>query len=190
MKVNSLDISSFAETAVQSYLGKMKTQGRLWSSGKSIGKVYVAGRLQNLSDLSENTLQFILEKTNAQEMGHIKKALRIKSADQKFYSEDYTRMKKRLCHIVRCENGDIRKIMFFVVNTQTEKVYAYAYKIEVHEDSFICDTLPRHIIRVIETEVPEVIPVDKILDKVFLLHIDNDSFITFMPNKIGHSVFK
>lgn len=71
LKLNSLDISSFAETAVQFYLGEMKTQGRLWFSGKSIGKVYVAGRLQNVSDLSENTLQFILEKTNAQEMGHI-----------------------------------------------------------------------------------------------------------------------
>jgi len=40
----------------------------------------------------------------------LKKALRVMVNDHKLYSEQYFPMKKRVCFVVRCKNGDIRKI--------------------------------------------------------------------------------
>lgn len=192
LKLNKIDLNCIRESQLREHLGKSKTQAKLWSCGKTFGNVFVAGRLTASSDLPEDAKELILESTDVQSIENVKIGLRIKSKGEKFYCQEYKRMKKRICHVVRTENGEIRKVLYFVVDTITQKVFAYTEKLEIHGQSFLCDSIPRHIIRVIEAMDPEthVIPVECIVDKVFLMQIEGRSYIAFIPNKIGHSVFK
>lgn len=192
LKLNKIDLNCIQDSQLREHLGKSKTQAKLWSCGNSFGNVFVAGRLTSSSDLPEDAKELILESTNIQSIEDVKIGLRIRSKEEKFYSQEYKRMKKRICHIVRTENGEVRKVLYFVVNTITQKVFAYTEKLEIHDQSFLCDSIPKHIIRVIEAMEPEthVIPVEHIVEKVFLMQIEARSYIAFIPNKIGHSVFK
>lgn len=188
LKLKSIDLDKISSGPAHSYLQKIKSRGKGWTMKTSEG-ASAAGHLQPVH-FSEETRGVILQETNCPNELFLKKALRIKLYEQKLYSEEYTRMKKRVCHVVKCRNGDIRKIMYFLVNTVTNKMFAYSKKILVHQQSFILPNGPRHVIRVYESEELVVIPVEEIAEKLFFMVIDGVCYIACMPNMTGHSILK
>ena len=80
--------------------------------------------------------------------------------------------------------------MYFLVKTDTKCVLAFAKKLEVHQNSFICETNSHHIIQVIETTEKVIFPVEDITDKVIFMSIDGLQYVACIPNLIGHSIFK
>lgn len=69
-------------------------------------------------------------------------------------------------------------------------MFAFAKKVEVHQESFICDTNSQHIIQVTETSGKAIFLVEDIAEKVFFMSIDGHHYVACMPNLIGHSIFK
>ena len=187
MKLSSVSIKNIPKGYTQSYIKRMKKHGKSWSCRQSVGNaaVYV-GALKSLTDQANEIVLMMPD----QNIHSLKKALRVMVNDQKLYSEQYSRMKKRVCFVVRCKNGDIRKITFFIVNTETSSIFAFAKKFEIHQQSFICNGGPRHIIRVVNTDEPAIFPVEDIAEKVFFMVVGNVSYIACMPNMVGHGIFK
>lgn len=193
LMLNKIDQNCIHESQMREHLSQARTSAKLWSCGKFYGHVFVAGRLTSASHLAEEEKQLILETTHAEAIENVKIGLRIKLKDEKIYSEGYTRMKKRICYVVRTNTGQIKKVLYFVVNVHGDSVFAVTQEIEIHDESFLCsESIPKHIIRVNQgiNEVKSVIPVECIVDKLFLMQIEGSSYIAFIPNKIGHSVFK
>lgn len=92
--------------------------------------------------------------------------------------------------MVRCTSGDLLKITYFIVNTNDGTVSACGKKLSIHHASFICEAGPHHIIRVEETNEHLVFPVTSIYDKVFFMTLNDTSYIAYLPNLIGHGIFK
>ena len=88
------------------------------------------------------------------------------------------------------KNGDIRKVIFFIVDSRREQVFAFAEKISVHQQSFVCNTGPRHIVRVVESNENAIFCVNDISEKLFFMCIDGRAYIARLPNMVGHGVFK
>ena len=77
----------------------------------------------------------------------------------------YTRMKKRVCCIVRFKNGEIREILFFLVNVQTNSAMAYGNKVDAHPDNLTCDNFNTHIVQVAKTKKEVIFYLKKIFHK-------------------------
>lgn len=189
LKLNCINLDSLPQGRAHSYLVKMKKR-KTWSVTNSGENVATAGALKSCTNLDEDDILLILSETGCQNIQLFKKSLRVQVNGQKLYSEGYSRMKKRICNVVRCKNGQLRKVMYFLVKTDTNCVLAFAKKLEVHQQSFICETNSHHIIRVTETTGKVIFPVEDIIEKVFFMSIDGRHYVACMPNLIGHSIFK
>ncbi len=190
LRLNSLDLNSVPGGAGHSYLAKTRYHKKDWSTTKEMWGVNVAGRLEKLGgDINPDTLQMVLSRTNSAGVNSLRRALRVKILGQKFYSFEYKRMKKRICYVVRCKNGDLCEIQYFLVNTVTNMVFAYATKLIVSDACFICDDGPHHICRVIQNNDVTIFPAVDIVEKVFLMCIDGLMYVAFTPN-MGHGIFK
>ena len=186
LKLSSIDVDSIPNDATRSFLKRMTKTGKMWKSVQSVNNVKVAGSLLKMHDLPCE----IITATGTDNIKTLRKCARVRLNNEKLYSKLYTRMKKRICYVVRCKNGDIREILYFIINPLLNSVYALAHKIQVHSDSFICDIGPQHIIRVMKTTDQVIFPVENIIEKVFFMDVDDKSYIACVPNRIGHGVFK
>lgn len=188
LKMNCVNTDSMPSGGARCYILKMKKRHKSWTVKHVDEDVSVAGALKTCTDLSDDEISFILNETGCQNIQSFKKALRVEVDNQKLYSEEYSRMTKRICNVVRCKNGQLRKIMYFLVNSDTKSVLAYGSKLEVHHDSFIFSS--QHIIRVTEATGKVIFPVKDIAEKVFFMCVDGHYYVACMPNSIGHSIFK
>lgn len=190
LKMNSININNIPNRNARSFFAKMKTKhNKLWNVTNCDVNVATAGALKTCTDLNEDDKTKILEEMGCESIQEFQKALRVQVDDQKLYSEEYGRMKKRICNVVRCKDGQLRRILFFLVHTETKKVFAYAKKIDVHPDSFISDNC-QHIIRVSVDDEKTVFQVKDIAEKLFLISVDGHTFVSYIPNSKGHSIFK
>ncbi|XP_070537055.1 uncharacterized protein [Ptychodera flava] len=187
LKLSCVDLSRLQACKGKSYLKKMKQRGKFWTSyGKDIS---ISGCLRTVSDLPAEHCQCILEATGLLDMTFVKKAFRVKLNDNKLYSKEYTRMTKRVCYMVRCKNGDMRKIEYFIVNVLTDHIYAFGKVVLVSDNCFICDG-PRHIIRIEDTSNLVCFPVEEIAEKLFFMQVDGMKYVACMPNLVGHGILK
>lgn len=190
LKLNSIDSNSSSD-AGHTYLKSTQSRGKSWSTSNTQQTVLAVGSLHAIQlPLEQRTM--ILQKTASTNELDLKKALRVKAGSQKLYSVEYSRMKKRVCyvHVVKCQNGTILKLLYFLQNTVTFKLFACAKKINVHPESFVLTNGPKHIIRVEQSEEFVVIPVEEITEKLFFMAIHEKLYIAYLPNMVGHSVFK
>jgi hypothetical protein len=82
-------------------------------------------------------------------------------------------------------------VKYFLINTNTKLVYAVGNQIPVLEECFIFEDSGHHILKISETDENTVIfPVDLIKEKVIYMHVGNNKYVTVMPNRFGHGVFK
>ena len=73
-----------------------------------------AGALKPMSASRE-----LLMKTGASTSAVLRKALRVKLKNQKLYSQEYPRMRRRVCHVVILDDGRLASVKYFTVATMT-----------------------------------------------------------------------
>ena len=108
---------------------------------------------------------------------------------EKYYSKDYTCMKKRICYFVLLDNGEIAEIQYFVWSKPTETVYAFVNMFAVTKTPFPCKSAGHHLISVMSTESSLVVPVTQFKEKLLYLCTGaTKQYICRRPNLFGHGV--
>jgi len=190
MKLNAMDISNYTENSNEkSFLRQMRQKSRCWTSMKSMKNCNVAGKLVSLS--KELTPNDFLKSINTEKLSEVRKCLRIELHGQKYYSEEYSRMKKRVCFFVVNKLGEIFAIRYFVVN-KVKEVFAVAKKYVLEENCFIFESSGRHIFKVkeIDGNILQTFPVDMIKEKAFYISLGDKTCVSLLPNVVGHGVLK
>jgi len=117
MKLNKMAqeaTSSITDVNTKHFLKCMCKSGRKWTAVKSMDVCKTAGKLLIMH--VEACTADLFHATMTREISDLKKCLRVEHNGQRYYSQEYSRMKKRVCHFVICQTGEIVSIKFFVVN--------------------------------------------------------------------------
>jgi hypothetical protein len=135
----------------------------------------------------------LLQKFNVGNADNINKVQRVIVNGRKFYSSEYSRMKKRFCHCVLYSGSSVGSVQYFVFVSQQNKVYAVITKLQDNLNSWVSN-LPggKHLKPVIITSSTDVIPVEYLSDTLVFMQAKESSEATVvkMANKHGHAVFK
>ncbi|WAR04529.1 hypothetical protein MAR_019898 [Mya arenaria] len=104
-----------------------------------------------------NQIQTLGAKSN----GSLRKALRIFVNGYRFYSEEYSRMKRKNCHIVVYSEDQFGLIQCFLFVLNTNLVYALVKKLNVVHDSWLCTYEAGKQLKVVEvTNTVDVVSVE------------------------------
>lgn len=117
----------------------------------------------------------------------LKKLNRVVVNEKRFYSEQYTRMQKRICTVVLFRNNEIGKIKYFVFCNYTDSVYAVLQKLER-----IPEGQENHYIPVTFSQEIVVSNVENLIEVLVYLDLQdvNRKYVIKMPNGYGHAIFK
>ena len=146
-----------------------------------------AGALKPISASIE-----LLMKTEASSPAVLRKALHVKLGKQKLYSEEYPRMRQRVCHVVLLDDGRLASVKHFILNVETKCIFALVSIIQRDHSSL--QQAGNHLVLTKETGnliSTDVVSVNSIREK--LLYIDTGTghvFVAQIPNLYGRSVFK
>ena len=135
---------------------------------------------------------FILQKIGAPNGAKVHLAQRVQVDGKKFYSQRYTRMKKKICYAILTNSGKMALVKFFIIHVTSGKVFAVIQILPERTDSPISGlNAGKHLMCVSKTDV-EVIPVHRIKEKVFFIQAGDCAsiFVAHNPNSHGHAVFK
>lgn len=190
-KIWSLDIHSCEEGPETQFLSQMVPKWRKrWQNLKKCQNCYISGAATSC-DFENLDREFILNKTRAVSIKDLKKVKRVKVNSQYLYSKEYSRMNKRICHVVLCKNNNCYSVEYFILNEISGTVYAVGNLLEVQEPQHICQGAGHHLLEVKLTLDVHVFEVDMIMEKLFYITpAENLCLIAKMPNQYGHGVFK
>ena len=99
-------------------------------------------------------------------------------------------MYKKICYVVLLKEAIMMIIDTFFLNTKSEKVFALGTKLALAEGCFLFNTEGHHVIQVACTNEKIICPVDDISEKLIYMPIENNCFISRLPNRFGHGVSK
>ena len=190
LSISGVNVQSLPNTEVRKFLSTLAHQ-KSWKKLYQASNCVTAGRLSPCGTLENEA--FLLVKTGAHSSGSLRKALRVIVRQQKVYSSEYTRMKRRICYFVVCEDGKMVAIDYFLLNTESNVVFLVGYlfvSMACSGTTRICGDVGNHIIRVEKTNDLVVFDVDVIVEKLIYLEIDDIAYVSNVPNKYGHGVFK
>ena len=187
-KVSNLDLNTVAPKEAQRFIKKMRSKTRQWVTEKTIGKCHIAGALGKVKDdeVDRNLLEFV----HATAVAELQKAYRVQVNGNKLYSKQYGKMKKRICHVVCCVNGELASVEYFLINTSTESVFAVCTRVNLEENCFVNAESGHHILQVRFSDEQCYVRVEDINEKVIFMTIEGISYVCRLPNGHGHSVFK
>lgn len=187
LQLRSVDVKRVPSRRMKLFLKSMRKVTRPWSRTEKMCNCLVAGR-QN--KLGQGTDEELMTAVGVSSLSDIRKVLRVEVDGEKFYCQDYSRMKRRVCYVVMCNNRNLLKIKTFILNCLSKVVYALADVLHINENCFLNAESGKHIIRVSESNERAVIPVENLKEKLFFIEVENNKFISRMPNMFGHCVFK
>ena len=129
----------------------------------------------------------------------LKKVDRIIVGGKRFYSKQYTRMKKRICSVVLYRNDEVGSIKYFILCNNI--VYAVIQKMKQIPNMHIPGIrIASHYTAVEFTEHESIIDVSDLKEVLVYLdtrddenvhrNVANYAQVVRMPNKFGHAVFK
>ena len=129
----------------------------------------------------------------------LKKVDRIIVGGKRFYSKQYTRMKKRICSVVLYRNDEVGSIKYFILCNNI--VYAVIQKMKQIPNMQIPGIrIASHYTAVEFTEHESIIDVSDLKEVLVYLdtrddenvhrNVANYAQVVRMPNKFGHAVFK
>jgi hypothetical protein len=164
----------------------------VWSNLKPASGCHVAGALHKFQETSADLTRYVLEKTRATRCDQLKKANRVQVGDLKLYCKEYTRMKKKVCHFVLTKDEDILSIKYFIINMETEKVYALVLHFKQCKSQLDEHESLKHLISVEASNNNEdVIPIELVKEKLFYINTSEDNaYVACVPNVHGYAVFK
>lgn len=154
----------------------------------------VGGSLQPLQqhDL-EDSVKTVLGNILPENLFNLKKVNRIVVNQMKFYSEEYSRMQKRICTVVLYGNDDIGKIKYFVLCEYSKCVYAVLEQMQNIPLSQVQGArVLNHYTVVSPTRNLVVTNVENLKEVLVFLDVlsRNRQYVIRMPNSYGHAIFK
>lgn len=188
-RIWSMDIASCQDSSLGNFLSNMVPSCRKrWKNLKQCTNCSIAGSQKKLETQES---EFILAKTCASSITDLKKVSRVKIGQQYLYSKEYSRMIKRRCNVVLCENGDMFSVEYFLLNEVSNIVYAVGFQLEIQEQCYLYPTAGHHLLKVNRLQDVCVFQVDQIQEKLFFI-TPEDTFVVVarVPNMHGRGLFK
>ncbi|XP_045192377.2 uncharacterized protein LOC123548829 [Mercenaria mercenaria] len=165
----------------------------------SRSKLKVTYKAQNcdvlgaLHRIERNLPACIRESLGAENAENLKKIQRVIVNGEKFYSAEYSRMKRRNCHAVLYSGDKFGLIQYFVLVQPSNKVYAVLKKIDSNVDSWLCTyEAAKHLNPVVLTNSFNVVGVESLNTTLLIIDLENgqEAVVAKMPNRHGHAVMK
>ena len=193
MHISKRDISASQNENIASFLNKMSDKSsKCVKKTKKTQNCDIVGALCDLpveqveKDVGQNFCQYF----SVQSIENLKKVLRISVNNQKFYGTSYKKMKKRQCSVALTFSGEIVLVKYFVYNIMENRVFAVCCRFEYDSSPHMFETTGHHIFVMKETQHIHVIPVNELSQKVFLVKVGQNCYISKAPNLFGYSVLK
>ncbi len=187
--VASIDTTSISENAAGQYLKSMSaSKSKKWKKLKHMKNCEVAGAILPVTSESD----FVMRKMGVSQIGQVKKCSRVLVNNSlRVYASDYMRMRRRICHIVLLQDGNIVSVEKLLIDIKTELVYLVGFVYEICQQSHLFAQAGSHLSRVKQSEDMTVSQVENIVEKLFYIdNGDGDTFVSCVPNSYGHGVFK
>lgn len=182
-----------AQTLLRKHTPSRNQPGACWTNLKAAENCMIAGAVHPF-DGGGNEAYFI-QKTGATSLSSLQKVLRIVVGQQKLYSLEYGRMKKKISNVCLTDEGDMVSVQYFLYNKENNMVFAVA-KCLIYCDSSL-DVLQagRHLkaVSVDNSDTFSIIDVSAIKEKLFFIDPQpnvSSPFVARIPNLHGHAVFK
>lgn len=177
-------------SAEWNFISKMVKPTRKWKVAIKVAACCsISGKVTKLLNGSDQE-NLILEVTKEDGLADLRKALRVQYGKERYYSKEYTRMKKRICYFALTKDGTIISINYFVYNQKCKSIFALACVYNVVSDPYICDNAGRHILRVSESNTTVLIPIEDVQEKLFFISVCQSQYIIRMCNMHGHGLLK
>lgn len=178
-----------AQTVLRNNL-QLTLKERLWKCTKCMLNCEVAGALRKIpNDAYES---FIMRSFCAEDTSEIKKVERILLHGKKFYSQSYSRMKRRTCSVFITKSRKLVVVLYFVLHLKTELVYALVLPMQLKEYGIL--NVGKHFASVNIDQICELILVEELEENLWYVDVKDDTitdkFIVRMPNSHGHAIFK
>ena len=125
----------------------------------------------------------------------VRKIQRICVNSERFYSSEYSRMKRRVCHAVDFRDNELGLIQYFILVIDTNIVYAVVKKMSTDNTSWLHTyEAGKHLRPVkISNDQMELVSASHLKSTLIFINIENHAdaaIVASVPNKHGHSVFK
>ncbi|XP_021372025.1 uncharacterized protein LOC110462399 [Mizuhopecten yessoensis] len=167
-----------------------------WKITQKVLNCDVAGAAKPLKvDELDNEVKEQLQDIIQENLHRLKKVDRIVVNEKRFYSEQYSRMQKRVCSVVSYGDGEIGSIKCFIMCNNI--VYAVIEKLnKIPTSQMQAIRVASHYIAVRHTETLEVRDVEDLQDVLVYLNTNNERnavhtiYVVHMPHGYGHAVFK
>jgi hypothetical protein len=125
----------------------------------------------------------------------LRKVQRICVNGERFYSTEYSRMKRRVCHAVNFLDSELGLIQYFILVIDTNIVYAVVKKMKIDNTSWLHTyEAGKHLkpVEILNNEV-ELVSANQLKSTLIFIDLENNAdaaIVVSVPNKQGRSVFK
>lgn len=171
-------------------LNKKKTNG--WKITHNAINCHVAGALKQvkIDEIDMDILEQLTTLHDIDQVNSLKRLDRIIVNEKRFYSEQYVRMRRRLCTIVLYGNNSVGCVKYFILCDDV--AYGVIEKMEKNPLSQVQLRASSHFIPVRYTGTLILVNVEQLQEIIILLHTGTTEpiFVVRMPNSYGHAVFK
>ncbi|XP_021354853.1 uncharacterized protein LOC110451260 [Mizuhopecten yessoensis] len=152
----------------------------------------VAGMLKSvkLQEMENEVKEQLITVHDSFKLNNLKKMDRIVVNERRFYSENYSRMKKRISSVVLYNQHEIGSVKYFILCD--DLTFCIIEKMEKIPPSQLQIRVASHFIPVRCTKTLTVVNVEQLREVLVYLSSSamNCSFVVRMPNNYGHAVFK
>lgn len=123
-------------------------------------------------------------------LNNVMKLNRIVVNGRRFYSEQYSRMKKRICSVVLYGHAEIGSVKYFILCDDV--IYCIIEKMDRVPSSQLKIRVASHFIAVKNTQTLKVVNAEQLREVLVFLNAkaSDYSFVVQMPNSYAHAVFK
>lgn len=153
----------------------------------------IAGAIQQISDEHHKDIILNILDSNLEEVSEIKKVDRIQLDGKKMYSDSYTRMKRRCCHVYITKHNKFVFVIYYVLHVQTRLVFAFVQPLQLQPWSLGFSYAGKHFQIATTVDTYDLILADHLLDNVWFIDVKDvniQKFVVIAPNSHGHAIFK
>ncbi|XP_062618615.1 uncharacterized protein LOC134280215 [Saccostrea cucullata] len=174
------------------HLNTSTKERRSWKL-KSMSNCEIAGAIQEISDEHHKYIILNILDVRTQEISDIKKVDRIQLDGKKMYSNSYTRMKRRCCHVYITKYNRYVFVQYFVLHTQTKLVFAFVQPLHLQPWGLGSSHAGKHFQIATIEDTYDLVLADHLLDNVWFINVKDiniEKFVVKAPNTHGHAIFK
>lgn len=161
-----------------------------WKNLKQVSNCAVAGKIKKLDRLQPELVEklTVIANLDVANIPQFSKVERLVIEGHRFYSAEYTRMKKRECSVVQLNDNRYGRILQFVLHQNTVYVVLKILRASARHLQFAAG---KHLVSVENSDETEIVPAESLRETVMYIKCtDNGAYVSKAPNKHGHSVFK